>query len=208
MIDKRLTIPFKSSPVLLDRVLQKLQTKLMSLPWLDCAFGRAYRLVEHRPDGDKFVYPAIYIGNGDYISVNPNDNFGNFSWFDIYDPQTVETIVQSLPKITFKGAIVFWYNIETIYSDKSVLYTEEVKNEIISLLSTPGLLDSGRLQILQIYENFENIYKNFSIEKIYSNYMYSGQDIQSIDKQFFMFPYCGLRIEFNLSVQEQGGTSC
>ena len=195
---------FKENPVLLDKVLQDLQKALMTkLKWLNYAFGRAYKLIEHRPDGDKFVYPAAYNGNAEYVSLLPNDNFGNFSWFDVYDPQKITQVVQSLPQYSFKGAIVFWYNLRTIYPDESVLYAEEVKDEIIKVLTTPGLITTtGRLEINDVYEQFENIYKGYSIERIYNNYAYKGENLQDIDKQFFMFPYAGIRIEFTLTTRE------
>lgn len=197
-------IRFKENPVLLDKVLQDIQRTLMSkLKWLNYAFGRGYKLIEHRPDGSKFVYPACYNGNGEYVSLMPNDNFGNFSWFDVYDPQSITQVVQALPQYTFDGALVLWYNLDSIYDDSSVMHTEEVKDEVIRVLTTPGLISSiGKLTIKDIYERFENIYKGYSLEKVYSNYDYSGQDIQSIDKMFFMYPYAGLRIEFSLTTRE------
>ena len=116
---------------MLDKILQDMQKSLMNkLKWLNCAFGRAYKLVEHRPDGNKFIYPAMYNGNGEYVSLLPNDNFGNFSWFDIYDPQKITEVVQSLPQYTFSGAIIFWYDLSSIYEDETVMHTEEVKDEI------------------------------------------------------------------------------
>lgn len=204
MHESSVHIRYKENPVLLDKILQELQQGLQDkLEWLDYAFGRGYKLVEHRSDGDKFIYPAAYNGNAEYISLLPNDNYGNFCWFDIYDPQTITAVTQSLPQYTFKGAIVFWYNLENIYADKSVLYTEEIKDEIIRVLTTPGIITgAGRLEITELYERFENIYKGYSIEKVYNNYVYSGGDIQSIDKQFFMYPYAGLRVEFSLTTRE------
>ena len=204
MKESSVHLRFKENPVLLDKVLQDLQKALMvKLKWLDYAFGRAYKLIEHRPDGDKFVYPAAYNGNAEYVSLLPNDNFGNFSWFDVYDPQKITQVVQSLPQYSFKGAIVFWYNLRTIYPDESVLYAEEVKDEIIKVLTTPGLITTtGRLEINDVYEQFENIYKGYSIERIYNNYAYKGENLQDIDKQFFMFPYAGIRIEFTLTTRE------
>ena len=204
MKEESVNIRFKDNPVLLDKILQDMQSGLMSkLKWLNYAFGRAYRLVEHRPDGNKFVYPAAYNGNGEYISLLPNDNFGNFCWFDIYDPQRITQVVQSLPQYTFSGAIVFWYNIDTIFSSAETLNTEEVKDEIVRLLTTPGIIKTtGKLEINSIYERFENIYKGYSIEKIYNNYTYQGEDIQNIDKQFFMYPFAGIRIEFTLTTRE------
>lgn len=204
MKENSVQIRFKEDPVLLDKILQDIQKSLMNrLKWLNCAFGRAYKLVEHRPDGNKFIYPAMYNGNGEYVSLLPNDNFGNFSWFDIYDPQKITEVVQSLPQYTFSGAIIFWYDLSSIYEDETVMHTEEVKDEIMRVLTTPGLITTtGKLVINDIYERFENIYKGYSIEKIYNNYTYKGEGIQDIDKQFFMYPYAGIRIEFTLTTRE------
>lgn len=204
MKENSVQIRFKEDPVLLDKILQNMQKSLMNrLKWLNCAFGRAYKLVEHRPDGNKFIYPAMYNGNGEYVSLLPNDNFGNFSWFDIYDPQKITEVVQSLPQYTFSGAIIFWYDLSSIYEDETVMHTEEVKDEIMRVLTTPGLITTtGKLVINDIYERFENIYKGYSIEKIYNNYTYKGEGIQDIDKQFFMYPYAGIRIEFTLTTRE------
>lgn len=204
MKERTVQLRFKEEPVLLDKVLQDMQQSLMQkLQWLNYAFGRAYKLVEHRTDGNKFIYPAAYNGNGEYVSLLPNDNFGNFSWFDIYDPQEVIEVSQSLPQYKFDGAIIFWYDLSSIYEDQTLLYSEEIKEEIIRVLTTPGLITTtGKLTINKIYERFENIYDGYSIEKIYNNYVYKGEGIESIDKQFFMYPYAGIRIEFSLTTRE------
>ena len=56
---------------------------------------------------------------------------------------------------------------------------------------------------LQELQNMrQNIYKGYSIEKIYNNYTYKGEGMQDIDKQFFMYPYAGIRIEFTLTTRE------
>lgn len=204
MEDRVIKIPMKKNPVLLDKILQDIQTKLKEkLTWLDYAFGRAYKLVQHQDNGGKFIYPAAYIGNSDYISLLPDDNYGNFCWFDIYDSQKVINVVQSTPQFTISGAIIFWFNLDSIFSDNDAMYTEEIKDEIIRVLSTPGIVkQTGKLEINEIYERFENIYSGYSIEKIYNSYQYSGQDIQSLDKMFFMHPYSGLRFEFAITTRE------
>ncbi len=204
MEKERFEIPIKSKPVLLDKIIQDIQASLKTkLKWLDRAFGRAYKLVQHQEDGGKFIYPAAYIGNSEYVSLLPDDNYGNFCWFDIYDPQEIINVVQSTPQFTFSGAIVFWFNLNTIFTDSNAMYSEEVKDEIIRILTTPGLIQqTGRIEINKVYENFENIYTGYSLEKIYNNYQYSGQDIQALDKMFFMHPYYGLRFEFNITTRE------
>lgn len=204
MEDRVIKIPMKKNPVLLDKIIQDIQTKLKDkLTWLNYAFGRAYKLVQHQDDGGKFIYPAAYIGNSEYISLLPDDNYGNFCWFDIYDSQKVMNVVQSTPQFTISGAIIFWFNLDSIFSDNDAMYTEEIKDEIIRVLSTPGIVkQTGKLAINEIYERFENIYSGYSIEKIYNSYQYSGQDIQSLDKMFFMHPYSGLRFEFTITTRE------
>ena len=204
MEDRVIKIPMKKNPVLLDKIIQDIQTKLKEkLTWLDYAFGRAYKLVQHQDNGGKFIYPAAYIGNSDYISLLPDDNYGNFCWFDIYDSQKIINVVQSTPQFTISGAIIFWFNLDSIFSDNDAMYTEEIKDEIIRVLSTPGIVkQTGKLAINEIYERFENIYSGYSIEKIYNSYQYSGQDIQSLDKMFFMHPYSGLRFEFTITTRE------
>lgn len=204
MKERSVRVTFKENPVLLDKILQDMQKSLLdNLSWLNYAFGRGYKLVEHRSNGNKFVYPAFYNGNREYVSLLPNDNLGNFSWFDIYDPQQITAVVQSLPQYTFSGALIFWYDISTIYDDASVMYTEEIKDEILRLLTSPGLIrNTGRFVVNAIYERFENIYKGYSIERIYNDRNYSGEGIQELDKQFFMFPFSGIRIEFTITTRE------
>lgn len=203
MKETNIQIRFKENPVLLDRVLQDLQRHLLDkLPWLDYAFGKARRFVDYMPDGNKNIYPATYIGNGEYVSLLPNDNFGNFSWFDVYDPQTIQQVTFPQSLLSFRGAVIFWYDITSIYEDETVSYTEEVKSEIIKVLTYPGALTNGRLEVTEIHERFDNIYKDFSIEKIYNKYSYKGEGMQDIDKQFFMHPYAALRVEFSVTVKD------
>jgi hypothetical protein len=204
MIERNIKVVEKQNPVLLDKVIQDMQQTLKTkLNWLNFAFGKAYKLVEHKEGGDKFIYPAAYVGNSEYASLLPNDNFGNFCWFDVYDPQIITQVVQSTPQFTFSGAIVFWLNLNTIFADSKAVYSEEIKDQITRVLTTPGIIkQKGTFSISAIYERFENIYKGYSIEKIYNNYTYKGQDIQSIDKQFFMHPYSGMRFEFEITTRE------
>ena len=178
----------KSSPVLLDRAIQSIQQYLLvRLPWLNNAFGRAHKITE-QTDNDRFTYPAVYTGAGDYMSVLPNDTIGNFCWFDIYDPQRVINISPKHNQLSVNGAIIFWYDLTTIYADDSHLYTEEIKNEVLKALTSNILPNTGKIEIDEIYERFENIYKGYSTE--------------TVGKQYFLHPYAGLRIEFTLTLKE------
>lgn len=203
MID-RVHLEYKPNPVLLDKAIDDSRRSLLDrLPWLNYAFGRAYKHMRYTSDG-KYVEPEFYIGNGEYVSLLPNDNWGNFCWFDIYDPQSIDMTQRSTPRLTFRGAIVFWYNQEKIFGDDDFLYSEDIKQQVVVALSQPGLLSQrGHVQIFDIYERLENIYKGYSLEKVYNAYLYSGEDLQYIDKQYFMHPYGGLRIELAIDITSQ-----
>lgn len=189
---EQIRINYKDKPVLLDKFIQDMQKALLSkLSWLDCAFGKADTQIEYSDTGRKIAYPAAYTGRGEYMSLLPNDNIGNFSWFDFYDPQEVSFSIPSRPQIVLDGALVFWYDLSSIYEDDAFLHSEEIKDEVLRLLTTPGFLKGrNRINITKIYEKPENIYKGYSIEKL------------NTDKQFFSYPYAGLRVEFTLTIQE------
>lgn len=197
-------VRYKDNPVLLDKIIDDLRKKLMErLPWLNYAFGRAYKQMRYVGEG-KYVEPSFYIGNGEYISLLPNDNWGNFCWFDIYDPQSINTVQRSNPRLSFKGAIIFWYNQSLIFGDDEFLYNEEIKQQVVSALSEAGLLTNrGHIQIFDVYERLENIYRGYSLEKVYNTYLYSGEDLEYIDKQYFMHPYGGLRVEVQLDMDSK-----
>lgn len=195
------TIRYKDNAVLLDRTIDDMRQGLLSrLKWLDYAFGRAYKIVRYAHE-EKYVEPAVYEGDGEYASMLPNDNWGNFCWFDIYDPQSIDTTQRSNPRLTFKGAVIFWYNQRDIFGNSDFLYNEDIKKQVVEALSASGLIrQNGHIKLFDIYERLENIYKGYSLEKVYNSYLYSGQDIEYIDKQYFMHPYGGLRIEFELII--------
>lgn len=190
MRENSIAITYKENPVLLDKVLQEIQSKLeKGLPWLTHAFGKSYAIAEEDSEGRKIKYPAVYNNNGEYLSMLPNDNLGNFSWFDIYDPQHIDNTSLGKQTYTYEGAIIFWFDASTIYNSDSHLYIEEIKNEIISLIMSPGFLtNNSKISIVRVFEQIENIYRG------YINFVN--------DKQYFMFPFAGLRLEFKLTTKE------
>lgn len=199
------TVKLKSTPVLLDRAIQGLQqTLLANLPWLDKAYGRGYKMVQHLDNGTKYVYPAAYIGGSEYASLTPNDNIGNFCWFDIYDPQVITAQIPAFPTHTYKGALVFWLNLQTVYQTDEFINSEEIKSEILSIITTPGAIASGigRVAVTEVVEGIDSIYKGYTLEHVYSMRNYAEEDLQSLDKQFFMFPYYGVRFEFEITIRE------
>ena len=74
---------------------------------------------------------------------------------------------------------------------------------MMSLLTCPGIIKvQCKLVVREVYGRFENIYRGYTIQKIYNEFVYSSQDLAAKDKQFFMYPFGGLRIEFEMTTRE------
>ena len=147
-----------------------------------------------------FSMPSMLDRILPYRKEIPNLRIGGIVGFPS-GGETLETKLFEAKQLKEKGCdeIDMVLNIGKLKSG----FVEEVKDEIMRVLTTPGLITTtGKLVINDIYERFENIYKGYSIEKIYNNYTYKGEGIQDIDKQFFMYPYAGIRIEFTLTTRE------
>lgn len=178
----------KSNPVLLDRVIQDLQKAFIdNLSWLNYAFGKVAKLNQIINERE-YAYPAIYLENAEYQSVLPDDKLGNFSFFEVDDPQTFVSYLPQKSGLRVKVAIIFWYSLATVYNDKKQLYTEEVKDNVLRLINTPGLLKSGSIMIERLFEKAENIYKGYSLKQV--------------DSQYLMYPYAGMRIECEIKIHE------
>ena len=187
--------PVIKDPVMLDAVLGSIQQGLVdNLTWLDAAFGRAQRLTRI-VQGNRIVTPNVFCGgwNGhgpdDYIEVSPDSKIGNFTFFDIDDPQTIDAGPWDRT-ITAPFGLVVWFNLTRVYGEASNRNTEYLKAQVLRVLNgrEGWHLAAGRVTVARIYERVENIYRGYSL--------------QEIDNQFLMHPYGGFRIEGLLMFDE------
>lgn len=187
--------PIIRDAVMLDAVIGRIQEGLVSgLPWLDVAFGRAQRLVKVQ-DGRRYVTPNVYCGgwNGhgenDYIEVSPDSHLGNFSFFVIDDPQTLDGDVWDRT-IRAPFGLVFWLDLRRVFGEKNNRNTELLKSQVFSLLSGREgfLLRAGTIRLNRTYEQAENIYRGFNISEV--------------DNQYLMHPYWGFRLDGVLEYDE------
>lgn len=182
-------VPIIENPVLFDKVIADIQTGLAEkFEWLDFSFGRAERLVQII-NGKKFYTPNVYIGRGlDYTPVSPDSGFGNFSFFELEEPQHLDWIqgVQSDWKVDF--AIIIWFNIAKVLQNKNSRNKELIKSELINFLNGGFKLSEGSIEINKVYEKSENIYRGYSIEEI--------------ENQFLMHPFCGFKFVGEMRVEQ------
>lgn len=187
--------PIIQNPVMLDRVIGEIQKGLVeNISWLDVAFGRSQRLTK-MINGKRIVTPNVYCGgwNGhgenDYIEVSPDSKIGNFSFFEIEDPQTIDAGPWAR-SIRTPYSLIVWFDLTRVYGVETNRNTEFLKSQILHLLNGRygWHLSGGRVSVNRIYERAENIYRGYTITEI--------------DNQFLMHPFGGFRMDGELYFDE------
>lgn len=193
--NKPINAPVIPNAVMLDAVMGEIQQGLVNnLSWLDAAFGRAQRLTKNI-EGKRIVTPNVYCGgwNGhgpnDYIEVSPDAKIGNFSYFEVDDPQTIDPGPWAR-QIKAPFSLIVWFDLTRVYGSRTNRNTEKIKSDILHILNGRAdfHLTNGRIVINKIYERAENIYKGYTLSEI--------------DNQFLMHPFAGLRFEGLLEFDE------
>lgn len=193
--NKPINAPVIPNAVMLDAVIGEIQQGLVNnLSWLDAAFGRAQRLTKNI-EGKRIVTPNVYCGgwNGhgpnDYIEVSPDAKIGNFSYFEVDDPQTIDPGPWAR-QIKAPFSLIVWFDLTRVYGSRTNRNTEKIKSDILHILNGRAdfHLTNGRILINKIYERAENIYKGYTLSEI--------------DNQFLMHPFAGLRFEGLLEFDE------
>lgn len=187
--------PVIPNAVMLDEVIGELQKGLYdNVSWLDSAFGRSQRLIKEIR-GKKVITPNVYCGGwrghgpNDYIEVSPDSKIGNFSFFEVDDPQTID-VEPWARQIKAPFGLIVWFDLQRVYNSKTNRNTEKLKADILKVLNGRSgfVMRKGRIQITKIYERAENIYKGYTLSEI--------------DNQFLMHPFGGFRFEGILEYDE------
>lgn len=184
--------PVIENPQLIDRVLGEIQNGLVeNIGWLNFAFGRAQKITR-MVGNKKFAEPQVYTGVGnEYRSVFPDSKIGNFSFFWLEDPQTVDFMPNQGGAIKSGFSLIFWFDLRRVYNSENNRNTEALKVQILQDLNGGygGInLRGGRIKINRIYEQSENIYRGFTLDEI--------------DNQFLMHPFAGFRFEGELTINQ------
>lgn len=187
--------PVIENPVMLDAIIGEIQNGLAdNISWLDAAFGRSQRLSKNI-NGKRVITPNVFCGgwNGhgpnDYIEVSPDSKIGNFSFFEIDDPQTIDSGPWAR-EIKAPFGLIFWFDLTRVYGKPSNRNTETLKADILRVLNGRAgwHLSDGRILINKIYERAENIYRGYTLTEI--------------DNQYLMHPFAGFRFDGLLEFPE------
>ena len=180
---------------MLDKVIGEIQRGLTAnISWLDVAFGRSQRLTKNI-NGKRIITPNVYCGgwNGhgenDYIEVSPDSKIGNFSFFEIEDPQII-TLGPWARELKTPFSLIVWFDLTRVYNEPDNRNTEWLKAQILHVLNGRAgwHLTGGRIILNRIYERAENIYRGYTLSEI--------------DNQFLMHPFAGFRFDGILEFDE------
>lgn len=174
-----------TTPVLLDLSLSVIQSVLEAkISWLTTAYGKAEKRERLKAE-QRVIYPAIFAGGTDYLTMFPDSHLGNFSYFEIPDGQEIEWNFRRPHSFESDFGLIFWYDFRVVAPlDPTGVTNENVKAEVLGVLggnTFPGV----RVQVNKIFDRSENIYRGYTLSEI--------------DNQFLMRPYGGFRLEGRLS---------
>ena len=177
-------IPLHPLPHLFDRVIADIQRGLGALTWLDHIFGRCERLVKVI-DGQRFYTPNWHAGGNEYILLAPDQHLGNFAFFVLSEPQTVQWQAGERSRLKAPFSLILWVDMRKV-DDYGGRDTEYVKEQVLNLLNGRIWLREGSMEITRIYERAENVFQGFTLDEV--------------DNLFLMSPFAGFRFEGTLSI--------
>lgn len=183
-------IPIIEEAELLDKAIADIQMGLAeNIPWLDNIFGRAERLVKNDAKGRRVYTPNVYAGGNEYKQVLPDSGLGNFVFFWVDDAQDVQWEAGVSVGLSARLSIIVWFDYRRAHEDMSMRNRESIKRQLLEALNGRFWMTSGHLEITQVYELSENIFRGFSLDEV--------------DNQFLMHPFGGFRFEGRIKVEQQ-----
>jgi hypothetical protein len=174
------------APVGLDAVIQSYQQDFyLGLPWLRKSFGRAWE----QPEQGRRI-PKAYIGQKEYYNVLPNDSLISQSFISVRTPEELNEDNEEGVERTL--AAVFWFNLEAINPALDSVFTEQIRWDI------ERLIEGNRFtaEILEVHDERHG--------DIFLGYI--DNDMLEEGRQYLMYPYAGLRIDFRVGYDRR--TDC
>ena len=184
------SVPIPPNPVFVDAVIGKLQTLFGSLPWLTHSFGRSYIKKTNR-DGSEFSEPWVYQANGEYYSVEFNDNLQAMSFFEVGTQTLVGDFQRNATNYyEIDLGVIFWVNLKKIDSAKgdNYYFSEDLKRDV-RLKLTNEIPNGVNLDIDSIQEDIDDIFSNYSFNQLNQ-------------KDYFSYPFASFKFNITVTVPE------
>ena len=181
-------------PVGIEAAIEEINALLKAqLPWLDIAYGKCEKLLESKEKGS---YPAIYSANNEYVELFPDQNKGNFSFFDIAENSVINWVPHQLTGGSAEFGLIVWFDYRKVYpADSENKSIEHVKLDVLTVLNTIGLLNST-ITCHRVLERVENVYNGYNLA------LYRGFSYGNIKSPYMMRPYGVFRIEGKINYRK------
>ena len=184
MAIERLYLQPEQGARLFDRPIQDLQRALAAnVSYLTHVFGRCERLVKE-VNGQRRYTPNVYRGKDDYILLTPdNRDLGNYAFFVLDEPERFGVF----PRMRAPFSLIVWVDMRTFEQndDRNIF---QLEMDILRVVSGHGVLRQGSVSVEMVYHKAENVFEGFTLDEV--------------DNQFLMSPYCGLRLQGELIINE------
>lgn len=161
--------PTIATPVGLDIQIQKIQTALSTLPWMEKAFGRAFRgFTEQEGSNQRILVPEVFQGAGlDFLKVFPNDNCKSFSFIYPELQESVDDYQKKSQQLSRNVAVIIFVNFDKIDTALGYRFTEALKADVLLKLSNPGI----RFTPTGFTDDVEQAYREFTVSRIEAKYL-------------------------------------
>jgi hypothetical protein len=175
-------------PANIVAAIQKIQTELAELPWLDVAYGLASTGFSQDPNGKTNLEPEVYTGGGKYQLVTPNNFIASHLFFKQDSPaRPIEWVPFQDNQYVASVSIIVLVNLEKIKAAMGFTwehrFTEELKNEVLRLLKY-----NASFVISGIYDTPQEVF--------------AGYTYDHLARQTFKHPEAGFRIQGDLVFQQ------
>jgi len=182
-------VPLIPNPVNLDAAIQKLQTLLGTVPWLEVVYGRATTGIRKTATGKEYKYPEVYAGKGDYLILEPNNYLSAHAFFKVDGSrEAVDWTPFKKNSYRVKLSLIVWANLDRVKTrDTTLNYQHRFKEELMDAVNRK-LEGQTAFRITKIYEEPGDVF--------------AGYSLNHVDNQTFKHPEYGFRIEGLLTFDE------
>lgn len=161
---QNIAVPLIPDPRGVDIPIQAMQASLITLPWLQLAYGQAFKAIKEI-DGSRYTAPQVYAQQREWVDLEPDNTVSAFSFFEVIEPKS--NIVEDSQFWTQPISIVVYCNLEVIDSTKDWIFTEELIEEVTDLLTFSNLsfIDSTTISVERRIENAFSEYSYWTFDQ-------------------------------------------
>lgn len=155
---------------MLDAVLLEISIKLRAnVPWLDNSYTAAQKL-QKTEEKKKIIFPAVFTGGEEYLNLYPDSHLGNYSFFNMQDPEDIEFYARNVNKVTANFDLIIWFDLKKAYPTDTGRNIEHIKSDILKAFRSM-VLTRGSVQLEQIYKDAKNIFSLYTIDESKEHFM-------------------------------------